>query len=692
MKEFQPSAIRNVSLIGHGSSGKTSLSEAMLFAMKAVDRMGSIEEGSTQSDFMKDEIERGSSISASLLSAEHKDTKINLIDTPGFSDFIGEVKGAIRVSDFALTVIHGVSGIEVITEQVWEFAEEANLPRGFFVNQLDRENANFDSIVADLDEQYKNTAVIHYPVNPGPGFNQAINLLTMKLLTFDNGKVSSSEIPDNLRAKADELREKLLERAAEADDELLEKYFDAGELTQDEIVRGLNRGIVDGTLYPVLCGAATAQIGITSLLDFLVTYVPSPENRPAAVGRDPKSGEAVELACDPGTETSLLVFKTTSEAHVGEMNFFRVYSGTVRAGDELVNTSDDGTEKINQIYFVVGHQRNATDHVVAGDFGALVKLRGTNTGNTLASSKRLVICDPPKFPDPIIRAAVVSKSKGDEDKIVTGLQTLHAADPTFVVSFDPELSQTIVSGQGEAHLSVIINRLKERFGVEAELIEPKIPYRETIKSKAEAEGRHKKQSGGRGQFGIAWIRVEPKTRGEGYEFVNEIVGGVIPRQFIPAVDKGINETLRRGVIAGYPVVDVRATVFDGKHHPVDSDEFSFKMAGSIGFRKAFKKCKKVILEPVYDVEVKVPQENMGDVMGDISGRRGKVQNMDSEGRWQVIKAKIPLAELYKYANTLRSLTSGRGLYRRKFSHYEEVPGDIQAKFVEEYEARRSEGN
>ncbi|MCB2197970.1 elongation factor G [bacterium] len=690
MKEYPASAIRNICLIGHGASGKTSLGESMLFTMKAIDRMGTIDEGTTHSDYMKDEIEQQRSISASLLTAEFKDHKFNVLDTPGFSDFIGEVKGALHVSDFALTVVHGVSGVEVVTEQVWEFAAEEQIPRGFFVNQLDKENANFDTVLADLEETFTNTVAIQYAINPGPGFNSVLNILTMKKLSIVDGKLQSEEIPADMQDKAQELREKLVERAAEADDDLIEKFFDAGELSQEEIERGLKKGILEGTLHPVLCGAATQRVGVTGILDFLATYGPSPVDMPNEIAKHSKSGEDVELTCDPSGKTALLIYKTTTEAHVGEMSYFRVYSGTVRSGDELQNVNEEAGEKVNQMYWALGKQRNSVDHVGPGDMGILVKLRDTYTGNSLCDPSQPILLDPPKFPEPIIRAAVISKGSGDEDKISSGLHTLHKADPTFSVVHDTELGQIILSGQGDAHLAYILSRLKERYGVEADLVEPKIPYRETIRSSAEAEGKHKKQSGGRGQFGVAFIRLEPLPRGEGYEYVDAIVGGSIPRQFIPAVDKGIQETLPKGVIAGYPVVDVRATVFDGKFHPVDSDEFSFKIAGSVGFREAFRKCKTTILEPIYDVEVKIPQESMGDVMGDISGRRGKVANMDSEGKWQVIRAKIPLAELYKYANTLRSLTSGRGLYRRKFSHYEEVPGDIQQKLVEEYEARRAE--
>lgn len=690
MKEYPSSAIRNVSLIGHGSSGKTSLAEAMLFQLKAIDRMGSIEEGTTHSDYTKEEVDRGSSVSASLLTAEYKDknVKFNLLDTPGFSDFIGEVKGSLRVSDLALTVVHGASGVEVVTEQVWQYAEEDNVPRVLFVNQLDKENVKFDGVLDDLNETFTNVATVSFPANPGPGFNQVVDVLQMKLFTSEEGSVTASDIPADLQARANELRETLMERAAEADDALMEKFFDAGELTQEEIEKGLRRGILEGTVYPVLSGSATAQVGIRALLDFLAVYGPSPEDRPAEMVRNAKSGDEGELKCDAGGSTALLVFKTTSEAHVGEMSFFRVYSGTVKTGDDLLNTANDEHEKVNQMYWSMGKQRNASDHFAAGDLGILVKLRATNTGDTLSAPSNPVIISPPKFPETIIRAAVISKNSGDEDKISSGLNTLHKADPTFTFEHDTELGQLLIAGQGDSHLEVVVKRLQDRFGVEVELIEPRIPYRETIKSGAEAEGKHKKQSGGRGQFGVAFIKLEPQSRGDGYEFVDAIVGGAIPRQFIPAVDKGIQEQLTRGVIAGYPVVDVKATVFDGKYHSVDSDEFSFKMAGSAGFKEAFAKCKQAILEPIYDLEVKVPQDNMGDVMGDISSRRGKVASMDSEGKWQIIKAKVPLSELYKYANTLRSMTSGRGFFRRKFSHYEEVPGDIQKKLIEHHQQEK----
>ncbi|MCB2210915.1 elongation factor G [bacterium] len=689
MKDYPANAIRNISLIGHGASGKTTLAESMLHQMKAVERLGRVDEGTSASDFLKEEIERQGSVSATLLTAEHKGHKFNLMDTPGFSDFIGEVNGALRVSDTALVVVHGTSGVEVVTEQVWEFCNQDNVPRVIFVNQLDKENTKFDAILEELDSTFGNAVAVTIPVNEGPGFNKIVNLLTMKMLTFDGGKVTSEELSGDLQAKAEGLRETLIERAAEADDELMEKFFDAGELSQEEIVQGLSKGIRENALFPVLAGAAYNEVGVSTLVDFLAEYGPSPDSMPAQKATNTKSGEESEIVCDPNGSPVALVFKTTSEAHVGEMSYFRVYSGTVRSGEELYNVDQENVEKPNQMYWAMGKQRNGVDHVSTGDIGIAVKLHDTSTGETLATKANPVKLEGPKFPEPIIRAAVITKGSGDEDKIASGLTILQKADPTFNIVHDNELSQLIINGQGDAHLTVVLDRLKDRFGVEAEMIKPRIPYRETIKSTGEAEGKHKKQSGGRGQFGLCVLKVEPAPRGDGYEFLDEIVGGAIPRQFIPAVDKGIQETLTKGVIAGYPVVDVKVHCIDGKFHAVDSDEFSFKMAGSIGFREAVKKTKTAILEPIYEIEIKCPQDNMGDVMGDISSRRGKVASMDVEGKWQIIRATVPLAELYKYANTLRSLTSGRGIFRRKFSHYEEVPHDIQQALAEEYEERKA---
>jgi elongation factor G len=689
VKDYPANAIRNISLIGHGGSGKTTVVESMLNQMGVLERLGRVDDGSSASDFLKEEIERQGSVSATLLTAEHKGNKFNVFDTPGFSDFIGEVNGSLRVSDAALLVVHGTSGVEVVTEQVWDFCVQDNVPRIIFVNALDKENTKFDKILEEMEGTFGNTVAVTIPVNEGPGFNKIINLLTMKVLTFDGKKVSSEELTGDLLDKATGLREILIERAAEADDDLMEKFFEAGELTQEEIEQGLRKGILDNALFPVLAGAGYPEVGISTLIDFIGTYAPAPSDFAKEAATHSVSGEASELACDPDGSNVALVFKTTSEAHVGEMSYFRVYSGTIRSGDEMLNVDEEQVEKVNQMYWSMGKQRNGIDHVSAGDIGIAVKLHSTFTGETLATKANPVKLRPPQFPEPIIRAAVISKTSGDEDKIASGLTILQKADPTFNVVHDPELSQMIINGQGDAHLTVVLDRLKDRFGVEAQMIKPKIPYRETIKSTAEAEGKHKKQSGGRGQFGLCVLKVAPAQRGDGYEFLDEIVGGSIPRQFIPAVDKGIQETLLKGVIAGYPLVDVKVHCIDGKFHAVDSDEFSFKMAGSAGFREAVKKTKTAILEPIFSVEIKCPQENMGDVMGDISGRRGKVASMDVEGKWQIIKATVPLAELYKYANTLRSLTSGRGMFRRKLSHYEEVPHDIQQSLVNEYEERKA---
>ncbi|HEX05327.1 MAG TPA: elongation factor G, partial [Bacteroidetes bacterium] len=607
VKDYPANAIRNISLIGHGTSGKTTLVESMFHQMGALERLGRVDDGTSASDFLKEEIERKGSVSAALMTADHKGKKYNVFDTPGFSDFIGEVNGALRVSDSALVVVHGTSGVEVVTEQVWEICNENDVPRIIFINQLDKENTKFDAILDELESTFGNTVAISFPVDAGPGFSKIVNLLTMKVLAFKDGKVTSEELSGDLLEKAEGMREVLVERAAEADDDLMEKFFEAGELTPEEIELGLRKGIVENALFPVLCGAAYDGVGVSALVDFIGKYAPSPLDGPPQTVTNKNSGEESELVCDPAGPPVALVFKTTSEAHVGEMSYFRVYSGAFKSGDELLNVNEDNSEKLNQMYWSMGKQRNGIDHVTAGDIGIAVKLHDTFTGQTLATKANPLTLLPPEFPEPIIRAAVISKNSGDEDKISSGLTILQKADPTFNVVHDPELSQMILNGQGDAHLTVVLNRLKDRFGVETEMIKPRIPYRETIKSSGEAEGKHKKQSGGRGQFGLCVLKVTPAQRGEGYEFLDEIVGGSIPRQFIPAVDKGIRESLEKGVIAGYQVVDVKVHCIDGKFHAVDSDEFSFKIAGSIGFREAVKKTKTAILEPIYEVEIKCPQ-------------------------------------------------------------------------------------
>ncbi|RKY68566.1 MAG: elongation factor G [Candidatus Latescibacterota bacterium] len=682
MKEYRSDQIRNLCLVGHNSTGKTSLAEAMLFSAGETNRIGKVEEGSTVSDYRPEEVERKISIASSLLHCDWRGRKLNIIDTPGYADFIGEVAGALRVADSALIVVDSVSGVDVGTEKVWEYTTRYQTPCLFFVNSMTKERANFSQVCQAVKERFSRQALpLQMPAEQGEGFSRIVDLVEMKLLQYENGKASKTDIPAELESGVGELREKLVEAAAEADDQLLEKYLEEGELSPQEILKGLKKGVLERKLFPILCGDSLSNIGTDALMDAIVGLAPSPAEMPPPRGTIPGSGKEVELNCTGEASLAALVFKTVSEPHMGESCFFRVYSGSLNSGDEVLNTTRDATEKIGQIYLLNGKIRKEIGNISAGDIGALVKLRQTHTGDTLSDRRTPVLLPGIEFPEPVIRMAVEPKSRADEDKISTGLARLHDEDPTFLFKVDNELKQTIISGQGELHLEVIVQKLKANFGVDVELTEPKIPYRETIQTAAEGHHRHKKQTGGHGQYGEVFIKLEPKSRGEGFEFVDAIVGGAIPSKFIPAVEKGIREAMQEGVLAGYPVIDLKVTLYDGTFHPVDSSDLSFKIAGSMALKKAVLAARPILLEPIYEVEVKVPQDYMGDVMGDLSARRGRILGMEQSGNFQVIKALVPLAELYRYSTVLRSMTQGRGLHSRKFSHYEEVPREISEKIV-----------
>ena len=693
MKNYKSEQLRNIATGAHGGAGKTSIVEAMIFNTGATNRIGVIEQGSTISDYNEDEIDRQISISTSLLNGEWKDHKINLVDTPGYPDFFGEVVGGLNAVDSVMVVISASGGVEVGTEQVWAEAEKLNLPRFIVINKLDKENVSFDDILTSLQESFGHKiAPAQYPVNAGPGFSKIIDLIRMKQMTFStdgSGKYTEEDIPADQNDKAEDLHVKLIEAVAESDDSLMEKYFEAGTLSEDEFRTGLSKAILNHEVYPVFCAAATTNVGIQRLNDVIVNFMPSPSDMPPAKGKD-SGGKEAERACSVTESPTARVFKTVSEAHVGELSYIKVVSGAIKTGDDMYNSSQESTERIGQLFALNGKNKTSMDRLMAGDIGAVVKLKSTHTGDTLCDKSKQIILNEIQFPEPKIRTAIVPKAKGDEEKISTGLHSLHEEDPTFIAKYDPELKQTIISGQGELHLVTILKRLHQKFHVEVDEQEPRIPYREAIKGKAEAQGKYKKQSGGRGQYGDCHLRLETQPRGAGFEFVDEIVGGVIPGKFIPAVEKGVKERMDKGVLAGYPVIDVKVTVFDGSYHNVDSSEMAFKVAASMGFQKAFAEAKPVILEPVYDVTVKVPEEYMGDVMGDISGRRGKIMGMDAEGKFQVINAKVPLAELYKYSTTLRSITAGRGLHNRAFSHYEEVPSDVTEKIIDQAKKEREE--
>jgi len=691
VKEFSVDKIRNIALAGHGGVGKTSFAEALVYTMGETNRLGTIDEGTTVSDYHPDEIERKISISSSVLHGEHKGYRVNIIDTPGYSDFLGDTKGTLSVADFEVVILSSVEGIEVGTEQVIGFANEYGIPRCFVVNRIDNEHSDFDKVLASLKERYGNGAVaFQFPVSQGEGFSKIVDVIKMKLLTFEDssGKMSESELPDDLKSKAEELRSQIVESAAESDDELLEIYFDQGDLNDEQLQKGIRAGILNKNIMPVLCSVAAKNFGGSSFLDFLTTYGPAPSDFVSKEGTVPGKDEKIERKISADEPFSAFVFKTISEAHVGELSLIKVISGSLRSGDDVLNTTNSKSEKIGQMYLLNGKKRVEAGVLSAGDIGALVKLKHTSTSDTLSDPKNPIVYPKIQFPEPVISVAIYPKSRGDEDKISNGLHVLHDEDPSFTVVQDAELKQTIISGQGELHLKVIINALKDRFGVEVDEKRPKIPYRETITAKADDKYRHKKQTGGAGQFAEVWMKIEPLESGKGFEFENIVKGGAISAVFIPAVEKGVRDVLTNGPIAGYKVVDVKAIVYDGKEHPVDSKEIAFQTAGREVFKACMLKAKPILLEPIYDVEVKVPEDYMGDVMGDLSGRRGKISGMDSEGNFQIVRAKVPLAELDRYATTLRSITSGRGLFKRSFSHYEPVPKELEKKIIEEAKAER----
>ncbi|MFQ6616243.1 MAG: elongation factor G [Fidelibacterota bacterium] len=695
MTSVDPHHIRNFSLIGHGTSGKTILSEAFLYNAGQVNRIGRIEDGTTISDYHDDEVERQISINSTLLTCQWMDMKFNILDAPGFLDFSGEVKSALRVSDFAVTAVHGVTGPEAGTDVAWRFARDYGLPRLVAVTMLDKENCHFDSVVETLRERYSRRIVpFQLPLNPGPGFNRIVDVLRKKVLTHEtdgSGSYREEEVPEDWADRVETLHDELIEDIAESDDVLLEKFFDQGSLSEDELRAGLHDAIRSGSLIPLVCTAAGGNIGVRRLMELIAKYCPSPAD--LEVTRALKAGTDEEEEIPTATEApaSLFVFKTVSEPHVGELSFFRVYSGSVKSGMDLKNTSRQTSERLGQLFVMNGKSRRETGSLISGDMGAVVKLKNTHTGDTLCDRRLSIELPKIDFPLPNIHEAVVTKSKGDEEKIATGLATLHEEDPTFLFRVDPELKQTIISGQGELQLEIVTERLKRKFNVDVDLVEPRVPYRETVRSRGESKYRHKKQTGGAGQFAEVWMTVEPLPRGSGVEFENSLVGQSVDRVFVPSVEKGVKSACEEGILAGYKVVDVKANFYDGKQHPVDSKDIAFQIAGKEAFKESFLAAQPSLLEPIYEIEVRVPEEYMGDVMGDISGRRGKILGMDSEGDVQIIRALIPQANLYRYSTSLRSLTGGRSTHTEKFSHYEELPRELEQKIVEASKRKNDSG-
>jgi elongation factor G len=690
MKDYAAPDLRSFAVVGHASSGKTMLCEAMLACAGRIGRMGSIAAGSTVSDYHPSEKQHQISVQASLLTAEWQNRKFNIIDCPGYADFISEALSALRVGDFALLVINAAHGIGVGTDSMWANATLHGLPRMLVINALDKPNVNFDQVLADTREHFgKNVFPMSIPLDAGPGFSRVLDVLRNEVVTYKpgtNGAYTESPAEGELADRVHALHKELIEYVAESDDALMEKFFEQGVLAEEELRAGLHKAIQNQVFIPLFATSGETNVGVARLMDFIAKYGSSPLDRSQVDALD-AGGKHVTV---PLTQADpvVYVFKTMNEPGVGELSLFRVYSGTVASGAELFNSSRQVTERLGQVYLLNGHDRTPVHHLGAGDLGAVVKLRDTRTDDTLCAARQPVVLPRVEFPRPNIHGALHLRAKGDEDKLAVGLTTLHAEDPTFHYRVDDELHQTILSGQGEIHLQVIVERLLRRFGVAVELIEPGIPYRETIRGRGESRYRHKKQTGGAGQFAEVWLRIEPGARDSGVVFTQSLVGTNVDRVFVPSVEKGIRTVCHEGVRAGFRVTDVKADFFDGKMHPVDSKDIAFQVAGYHAFKEAFAAANPCLIEPIFHVTITVPEEYMGAVMGDLSSRRGQIQGVDSDGQFQIVHAKVPQKELHHYATILRSLTSGRGRHDEKFSHYAEMPAELEAKIVAEAKAKR----
>jgi elongation factor G len=694
MKVYDSQNIRNLAVIGHGGSGKTTLVNAMAWLAGSCTRMGSVEDGNALTDFTPDEIEHQISINVALAFAEYMDTRINLIDTPGYLDFVGEVKAGLRVADAACLVVNAVAGVEVGTERVWEYAATENLPRLVFVSMMDKEHASFESVYRQIRDTLSDRAIpVEIPIGQGTEFHGLCNLFSEKAHLYKpgaKGEREEAEIPAEVRADYDRYRQELIETVAETDDTLIERYLEGEQLSREEVLSAMKAGMMARELFPVFCGSAFELHGVRSLLQKIVELVPSPTERPEIRATRPGSDEKVFITPNADSPTSALVFKTTTEPHVGELSYFRVFSGRVTSGADLRNTTRSHDERLAHIGIMQGKDRTEVPYLQSGDIGVVPKLKSTHTGDTLCAREHPVVLRGIDFPTPVIAVAIEPDKEGEEEKIGNALSKLHEEDPTFIHAYNPELGQTIIRGMGELHLQVVLERMDRKFNVKAHMKQPKIAYRETIRRRSEAQGRYKKQTGGRGQFGDCWIRLIPQSRGEGYAFVNRITGGAIPQKFIPAVDKGILEALEKGVLAGCPVVDLRVELYDGSYHTVDSSEMAFKIAGSMAFQNATERADPVLLEPIMDVTVVTPDEYLGDVIGDLNQRRGRILGMEPVGTGrQKIQAHVPQAELYRYSTNLRSLTQGRGDHARAFRGYEEVPSHIAEKIVAEAAEERA---
>jgi elongation factor G len=693
MKVYDAQSLRNVALVGHSGAGKTQLLAALLYDAGAVNRLGRVDDGTTVTDYDEEEIARKHTLTSSLAYAEWNKTKINFIDTPGMANFLTDARAALRVSDAALVVVDAVSGVEVSTEKVWAAAEEFGVPRIVVLNRVDRERASLERSLESLRGVFGRTVIpIQLPIGEEKAFRGVIDLVAMKAWTFPadgSGKATEEAIPADLQAAAQTAREALIEMVAEADDSLMEKFFDAGTLSQEELVSGLKRGVAAGRIFPVVCTSATVNIGAQPLLDAILNYVPSPAERPMTA-KDGKADDEVSVAASDSDPTAAFVWKTVADPFAGRITLFRVISGALKSDSTVHNVSKDSPERLGHLIVLQGKSQTNVPEIKAGDLGAVAKLKDTQTNDLLADKSVAFRLAPTKFPEPVISYAIEPKSRGDEEKISTSMHRLQEEDPSIGYNRDAQTKELLLAGQGQSHIEVTVAKLKRRFGVEVNLKLPRIPYRETITVPIEAHGRHKKQTGGHGQFGDCKVKFEPLPRGADFEFVDDIFGGAIPRQSVPAVEKGLQDARMRGFLAGYPMVDFRATVYDGSFHPVDSNELSFKLAASLAFKDGMARARPTLLEPIMDVEVYAPNDYAGDLMGDLNSRRGRIGGMDTRGASTVIRAKVPMAEMLTYEQHLTSATGGRGSYHMEFSHYEEVPSHLHGKIISAAKAERGQ--
>jgi len=687
MKKYEPATIRNVGIFSHGVEGKTSIVEAMLFLSGENTRLGRVDDGTSLMDYEPEEVERKVTISSSIACFEWGKSKINFIDTPGDDNFVADAKSCMRVVDGAVVVVGAVSGVQVQTEKVWGYANEFGIPACIFINKMDRERADFERALADVQKNFSDRSLlaIQLPIGKEENFKGIVDLLAMKAYMFKgdaSGGFDTVDIPAEYKDEAAKYREKLVESAVETDDDIMERYLNGEDISEEEIEKCLKEGIWSLKITPVACGSAAKNIGVPMLLDTVVKYFPPPTYKPEAEGLDPRNGDTVKRTAAADQPFSAYVFKTITDPFAGKLTLFRVYSGEVHPDMTVLNTTTEEKERIGQIFYLVGKKQKPAGFASAGDIAVVAKLKGTGTGDTLCDEKAPIKYPGVVSPPPLISFSLQPKAKGDEDKLNTSLSRLMEEDQTVKYTRDEQTKEFILSGMGQVHIEVIVERMKRKFGVEVELKEPKVPYKETIRGSTKVQGKYKKQSGGKGQYGDTWLELNPLPRGTGFEFVDKIVGGAIPRQYIPAVEKGVVEAMTQGILAGYPVTDFRIILYDGSYHDVDSSEMAFKIAASMGFKKGLEMCSPTLLEPIMKIEVIVPDEYMGDIMGDLNSRRGKIIGVESKGNNQVVKAAVPMAEILKYAPDLKSMTGGRGTFTMEFSHYEEVPAHILPKIVE----------